>query len=466
MVKANRGILGLDYETMYDKYKTKSDEHKGNDLADRVQKPLPISSDPKKSFVIGDSIGEGIRAASGAPGNTVVGLTPSRVLNTIHSMKASDFGDGPIIISSGASNDPKNTSTAADQIKAITDLGIPASRIKLMGVGDRDDLKNLNVNGQLSDIAKKTGVTFIGPLDPSNLAADRIHPNNYKSLSSDLFGSANLDELHGAAGSKSRMNGAVTTTELPPPSEAKPASDGTLPSLAIPDSVRSAPGWQKAVEMRKDGGFAEEDLATTLYLESRFGANTGANIPGHRALGPMQFMPATAAKYVKGSPLDPNESYIGAQRLAIDNRQDLNRRLGRDVTGAELYLAHQQGSVGAAALLGHPEMSAVDALTRYAYKGNRALAEQAVRGNIGKNDNPNMSAQDFANKWIVTFNNAKAAIGGGQTMTMPANVSGISGRPSTATIGFAFRDFPLVGTSAFAPKTNIENSTLYLSIIN
>ena len=462
LVKDNAQFLGLDYETLYDDYKRKADDYEGRNLAEGVSPPLPANSNPKNSFVIGDSIGEGIRTASGAPGDTTVGLTPNRILTKIQSMKPADFPTGDIILSTGVSNDPKSIGIVADQIKAFTDMGIAPSRIHIVGVGTgpNDSFKNLNVNGQLSDIAKKAGVSFMGPLDPENLSSDGVHPKDYKKISDTIFPPNTPDNLHGSAASLTRTRGMVDASDIPPASS---VGANALPTLAIPDAVRSTWGWKQAVEMEKQGGFSEQDLATTAYIESRFGANTGAGQPGHAAQGVMQFMPGTAKKYVHGSPLDPNESYIGAQRLAIDNRQDLNRRLGRDVTGAELYLAHQQGSVGAAALLGHPEMSAVDALTRYAYKGNRALAMQAVRGNIGKNDDSNISAQDFANKWIVTFNNAKATIGGGRSMTMPASVSGAPDRPSTAAMGFAFRDFPITGTNTFAPQTNITTPSLGFS---
>jgi len=146
--------------------------------------PNSANKNSKNPFVIGDSIAKGVLNQLGpsARGDATVGLRPDQILKKIQSMTPADFGTGPIILSTGSSNDPKNTSTAIRQIKAITDLGIPASNIKILGVGNRDDFNNLNVNGLLSNIAQKTGASFMGPLDPKNLSSDQVHPIKYGPL--------------------------------------------------------------------------------------------------------------------------------------------------------------------------------------------------------------------------------------------------------------------------------------------
>jgi hypothetical protein len=95
-------------------------------------------------------------------------------------------------------------------------------------------------------------------------------------------------------------------------------------------------------------------------------------------------------------------------------------------TGADLYIMHQQGPAGGEALLTAPVgMSAVAALTP-AYRGNAAVATQAIAGNLGMpyrtpaereaaNERAStMSASDFVQLWRGKFSGAGGASGSGQ----------------------------------------------------
>ncbi len=146
----------------------------------------------------------------------------------------------------------------------------------------------------------------------------------------------------------------------------------------------------------------EDWLAKTAQVESAGGRNMGPSSAG--AMGPFQFMPGTATQYGVGNPMDNDQSAQGAARLYNDNKASLQTSLGRDPTGGELYLAHQQGAVAASALLRNPDSNAVDVLTPY-YK-NRQTAISAITGNGGKAD---MSAGDFAKMWTDRFNGAPGA---------------------------------------------------------
>lgn len=125
-------------------------------------------------------------------------------------------------------------------------------------------------------------------------------------------------------------------------------------------------------------------LMRIAQIES--GGNPNAKNPSSSAGGLFQFIDSTAKNYGLEDRFDPVQASDAAARLAKDNGSYLSRVLGRDPSAGELYLAHQQGAGGAGKLLSNPNSLAVD-----------IVGENAVRLNGGS---PNMTAQDFANKWI------------------------------------------------------------------
>lgn len=136
-------------------------------------------------------------------------------------------------------------------------------------------------------------------------------------------------------------------------------------------------------------------LRVIAMLESNM--NPEARNPVSSAGGLFQFVDGTAPAYglTGNKRYDPQEATRAAAQLARDNASYLKNRLGREPTVGELYLAHQQGMGGAAALLGNPGETAVGALTRV-YGGDAQKARRAVVQNGG---NVNMTAGDFAGLW-------------------------------------------------------------------
>ena len=104
------------------------------------------------------------------------------------------------------------------------------------------------------------------------------------------------------------------------------------------------------------------------------------------------------------------KSADAAARLAAqNNRTALTRTLGRAPDDAELYLAHQQGSGGAAKLLANPNARAGD-----------LVGDSAIRSNGGE---PNAPASSFTALWRNKFNGIKGS-------TLPMFASGFgSGQP-------------------------------------
>jgi hypothetical protein len=179
-------------------------------------------------------------------------------------------------------------------------------------------------------------------------------------------------------------------------------------------------------------GLPDGYLATTAHIES------GGNPNAHNASGAdglFQFVPSTAQQYGV-STRDPASSTDGAARLASDNAKVLRDKLGREPTGAELYLAHQQGAGGASSLLTNPNARAVD-----------IVGEAAVKQNGG---NASMSAGDFAGLWLNKYNGLS-----GNTPTGAIT----SNAPNSGPAGAAFAN-ALMNSTHMTPdqaKTYLDN---------
>ncbi len=133
--------------------------------------------------------------------------------------------------------------------------------------------------------------------------------------------------------------------------------------------------------------------------EIESGGDATRKNPRSSAGGLWQFVDATAKTYGLNDRYDPAESTDAVMRLTRDNRAALKKALGREPTFGELYLAHQQGSGGASALLRDPSLAAIDALTPI-YKGDRRRARAAIRLNGGTDA---MTAGEFASRWSSKF---------------------------------------------------------------
>jgi Transglycosylase SLT domain len=138
-------------------------------------------------------------------------------------------------------------------------------------------------------------------------------------------------------------------------------------------------------------------MATMAQIES--GGDPNAQNASSSAGGLFQQLDANAQAYGVANRFDPAQSADGAARFAVDNANVLRGVLGREPTGGELYLAHQQGPGGARSLLRNPDARAVD-----------VVGAEAVQLNGG---HPDMTAGEFANLWISKFDriqgNAPAA---------------------------------------------------------
>ena len=148
--------------------------------------------------------------------------------------------------------------------------------------------------------------------------------------------------------------------------------------------------------IERETGLPSGFLNTMAIIES--GGDPNAKNDSSSAGGLFQQIDSNAAAYGVADRFDPMQSTEGAVAFAQDNTVYLANKLGREPTGGELYLAHQQGPAGAARLLANPDTLAVD-----------IVGEKAVKLNGGTTD---MTAQEFANIWINKYDRiAKGGIG-------------------------------------------------------
>lgn len=136
-------------------------------------------------------------------------------------------------------------------------------------------------------------------------------------------------------------------------------------------------------------------------IESAGSGDLEAQNPNSTAKGRYQWIDSTARKYgLLGKDFDyrgdAEKEEAAFKQFTEDNRVALNSALGRMPTDAELYLAHQQGAGGAAKLLSDPDAKAID-----------VVGGDAVLLNGGNED---MTAGEFANKWISKYEEKAGAV--------------------------------------------------------
>jgi hypothetical protein len=215
---------------------------------------------------------------------------------------------------------------------------------------------------------------------------------------------------------------AMKALEVPTAETTNRAGGAGSGSSSTPTNIGDALGLDFTT-LEAENGLPQGYLERTAFLES--GGDPLAQNPESSAGGLFQFIDGTAKDYGVKDRFDPVQATDGAVDVAVDNMRTLTAALGREPTGAELYLAHQQGGGGARALLSNTSANVVDALAPL-YKGDRERAARAVRLNKG---NVNMTAGEFASLWLDRFNNAKTIA---PTAGTPANANAVASRAGEA----------------------------------
>jgi len=122
---------------------------------------------------IGDSIAEGYR--NQGEGTTLVGASPSKVLNFLQQDLARDpdaYRGRLINLSTGVSNNPTDLSSIQKQFELLSKTG---AIVNVLGAakGTYDPQ-----NRQLQQLSDQFGLRFLGGFDPGQ---DRVHPLSYSS---------------------------------------------------------------------------------------------------------------------------------------------------------------------------------------------------------------------------------------------------------------------------------------------
>lgn len=173
---------------------------------------------------------------------------------------------------------------------------------------------------------------------------------------------------------------------------------GTAPRQEAPLSVSPVhPQFEVGGfnEVEQNNGLPLGYLSNTAMIES--GNNPNAKNPNSSAKGLYQFTDGTAAQYGLQDPMDPAQSTDAMIRFTKDNQAHLRKVLGREPTGEELYMAHQQGATGALKVLqGDPNANAVSVLGRNQVMNNGGNADMTVR--------------EFKDMWASKYNKTDVTV--------------------------------------------------------
>ena len=176
---------------------------------------------------------------------------------------------------------------------------------------------------------------------------------------------------------------------------AKPVSATIETPAAVPGTALRLDTDQLAVRdlvqaAARAAGIDPVDFVTVAWIESRLRAD--AKNPRSTASGVMQFIASSARAYGLTDPFDARANVEAGIRLWLDNKRVLERGLGRTPTGAEMYLAHQQGAGGALRLIHGEEVDAASLVGRDAIALNQVAPSESV-----------VSARAFVEDWTARF---------------------------------------------------------------
>jgi hypothetical protein len=188
-------------------------------------------------------------------------------------------------------------------------------------------------------------------------------------------------------------------------------------------------------EIEKAKGLPEGTLDAFAEIESGSGRNLRAK--SSSAKGPFQFVDSTAKRFNLKDPMDPIASAIATAEYAAQNRELFKQQFGREPTGRDLYLMHQQGEGGGPKLLRNPNAKAVD-----------VVGLQAVLNNGG---NINMSAGQFAEIIQRKYDNADT-MWRGKRGTAPATQTADAGTTPAPAQSGQQQPAPATTTPTAKPK--------------
>lgn len=223
---------------------------------------------------------------------------------------------------------------------------------------------------------------------------NQTQPVNYPSQDG-MNGMSLSDILSGLAA----RNNSSTETQVPYTQEYSPINySGSGSTTASTGKYKAIDGFQDTqnmiVQFANKYGIDPSIALAMGHIESGFNPNAKAKTS--TAKGVFQFLDSTASRYgIKGRQYDPAANIDAGMRLFRDNVASFRKRFGRNPNAGEIYLMHQQGEAGAAALLANPNANVIDVLSRFKSKNYNPVAVVTQNGG-----NVKMTAGQFASLWI------------------------------------------------------------------
>lgn len=169
------------------------------------------------------------------------------------------------------------------------------------------------------------------------------------------------------------------------------------------EKIAGTPGstvQQTIAGMSSQSGIDPAYMLAVADIETGGTFDAEAKNPVSSAQGPFQFTDGTWGQYgAGGSKTDPIASTRAAIAFSRDNQRSLMSSLGRRPEPWEMYLAHQQGASGAAALLkADPKKSVAEALSAAGVSNaERAAKDNGMAG---------MTVGTALDMWANKFNRA------------------------------------------------------------
>jgi N-acetylmuramoyl-L-alanine amidase/murein DD-endopeptidase MepM/ murein hydrolase activator NlpD len=162
-------------------------------------------------------------------------------------------------------------------------------------------------------------------------------------------------------------------------------------------------------EAAEAAGINRQALRKVIKIESDGNIDEGCNAQGYCGLG--QLSVTEFHKYYPGqNVLNPRLNVMAtAQKLRAD-ALELQAKLGTVPTLDRVYLQHQQGASGSAALVQHPDMPAWEALHKYTAQWSKSAAEaqDVISRNLPKelrNRATTMTSREFADYYAQKSGN-------------------------------------------------------------
>jgi hypothetical protein len=175
----------------------------------------------------------------------------------------------------------------------------------------------------------------------------------------------------------------------------------------------------------KESGLDPRMMHAIARIESSYNSNTvTGSYKGLFQLSEEEFRKNGG----QGSIFDPTENARAAAKKLVIERKELSAKLGRPISDAELYMAHQQGVGGATQHLTHPERPAWESMyaTGEGQRKGEAWAKRAIWGNLPPaakakfGSVENVKSGDFTEWWRQRYNRETGGKGAQEAGNFPS----------------------------------------------